>query len=673
MTSVLAPGKGRSTICIATTATAFAVFAYTLCPTVYAGDSGELALAAWRLGVPHPPGYPVFVLLGRLATLARGVEPALATNFMSALLSAVACGLLALLLMRLGVSTWAAVSAALVLAMSRTFWSQANITEVYSLAALGTVILLLALEAAVRTGSMKSVYLVAYLCGLLPVIHQSLLLFLPAGLYVCIRGVLRHGRRRSGIIVAAASLLLLGFSPYLFPIVRSHADPSVSWGGEVGPGRMLSFLLRRNYGALRQNEFSFGLLFADFQDFFDKLIGEFTLPVLILSIPGVSFMGRRKVFGKVLLMMFLGFLLGMVLLINPYPDSTHASQFTVLYLPLFVLTALLIGAGMHALPGLIAGRESLARRAFAADELRVNRMGGKALWGGESPGPNKVAMRFFTMLALVAPLALGVLNFRYNDRSDFFDARVYGENILRSLPKGATLVLDGDNETFIVAYLVKALGLRPDVELLHRKGYMFDAPEGLRKSKHSELAEKTVTWEKAILESRRTVFFATYCNLSPLHGWVLMREGLLFRAVRKQFRGDDAAGEGKGASGERERSWNRDGILLGSYDLGVLERDPGRMDFITRKFAIGYLQGLWERARKEGDAAGADSLLAAIGRMGYDFAEAQYLVAMEMERRGELEKAYERYVMSARLDPRSPFPWQAVERLSRRLKDAAGR
>jgi len=42
----------------------FAAYLLTLCPTVYVGDSGELTTAAATLGIPHPPGYPLYVLLG---------------------------------------------------------------------------------------------------------------------------------------------------------------------------------------------------------------------------------------------------------------------------------------------------------------------------------------------------------------------------------------------------------------------------------------------------------------------------------------------------------------------------------------------------------------------------------------------------------------------------------
>ena len=47
----------------------FALYAVGACPTIYVGDSGELAAAVHVLGIPHPTGYPLYVLLGKLWTL----------------------------------------------------------------------------------------------------------------------------------------------------------------------------------------------------------------------------------------------------------------------------------------------------------------------------------------------------------------------------------------------------------------------------------------------------------------------------------------------------------------------------------------------------------------------------------------------------------------------------
>jgi hypothetical protein len=45
------------------------VYIFTLAPTIFFGDSGEFVTAAYNLGIVHPPGYPLYTLIGKLFTL----------------------------------------------------------------------------------------------------------------------------------------------------------------------------------------------------------------------------------------------------------------------------------------------------------------------------------------------------------------------------------------------------------------------------------------------------------------------------------------------------------------------------------------------------------------------------------------------------------------------------
>src|SRR5262245_22402503 len=57
-------------------AVALALYVWGAAPTVLSGDSAELAAAGFRGGVPHPTGYPTFVLLGRIAAAVLPGDPA---------------------------------------------------------------------------------------------------------------------------------------------------------------------------------------------------------------------------------------------------------------------------------------------------------------------------------------------------------------------------------------------------------------------------------------------------------------------------------------------------------------------------------------------------------------------------------------------------------------------
>src|SRR3954454_3985270 len=83
---------------------ALLVYTWTLAPTVTLTDSGELIVAAYGLGVAHPPGFPLWVMLAHLASLVPVGSVAVRINFSSAVFAALACGMLTLVVTELFVT-----------------------------------------------------------------------------------------------------------------------------------------------------------------------------------------------------------------------------------------------------------------------------------------------------------------------------------------------------------------------------------------------------------------------------------------------------------------------------------------------------------------------------------------------------------------------------------------
>ena len=123
------------------------VYARCLTPTVPFWDSGEFIATSYRLGIPHPPGTPLYVLIGRLFSLLPIGSVAVRVNFLSALTSAVAVLFTYLITVRLirrnyltedGAPIWPALAggavAAFFTAWGTTFWDNAIEAEVYSTA-----------------------------------------------------------------------------------------------------------------------------------------------------------------------------------------------------------------------------------------------------------------------------------------------------------------------------------------------------------------------------------------------------------------------------------------------------------------------------------------------------------------------------------------------------------
>src|ERR1035437_9789014 len=74
----------------------FFIYFKTLCPTVAGGDSGELTSAAHLLGVAHPPGYPIWTILGKLSTLFPFGSIAWRVNLFTAICGSATAGVILL-------------------------------------------------------------------------------------------------------------------------------------------------------------------------------------------------------------------------------------------------------------------------------------------------------------------------------------------------------------------------------------------------------------------------------------------------------------------------------------------------------------------------------------------------------------------------------------------------
>ncbi len=218
-------------------ATCLGCYFLTLAPTITwehdGADSGDLVTAAYTLGIAHPPGYPLFILLARLFILLPFGEVAYRVNLMSAVLAASAATVVYLVILLLrprdlpapGTLPIAAASA-LLLGLSRTFWAQAVIAEVYSLNALLVALLILFVILYSHTEGRKWLWATALALGLGLSNHFSVLLFVPGTLFL----ILKRRRPQPATCLGAVAFFLLGLSPYLYLPLRSAQHPPLVWG-----------------------------------------------------------------------------------------------------------------------------------------------------------------------------------------------------------------------------------------------------------------------------------------------------------------------------------------------------------------------------------------------------------------------------------------------------------
>ena len=169
-----------------------------MAPTVSYWDCGEFIAVSHTLGVPHPPGSPFFLLLGRIFSMIPfNDDVAFRVNIISPLVSALAVMLLYLSIVKV-VTHWrgkvnssidslivfgGGVSGALAFAFTDSHWFNAVEAEVYAFSTFFTAIvvwlILLWNEKADEKGHERYLLIIAYMIGLATGLHLLNLLAIP--------------------------------------------------------------------------------------------------------------------------------------------------------------------------------------------------------------------------------------------------------------------------------------------------------------------------------------------------------------------------------------------------------------------------------------------------------------------------------------------------------------
>ena len=399
----------------------FVLYVLGACRTIYVGDSGELVAAVATLGIPHPSGYPLYVLLGKLWTL---LVPIGSIAFRMSLFSA-ACGALAVALLyrlglRLGLRAAAAAFAALLLAEAPSFWGEANVQRVYTLNA---VFVLLAATAAVSwhaTRRDRDLFVAAFACGLGACNHTFMaLMALAIGIFVV--AVSPRQALRPRLVLTGAACFLAGLVPYAYLPLRSRTNPRLDWGNPETFEAFRDAVLRRDFWGRAWIESPADLVVI-LADYLRGLAAETSWVGAALAIAGVV-AGRRR--WPVLLPL-------LVMAVNFFAVAFHGSRSDIFiwhryYIPSYAMAALLAGTG--------------------------------AQWVAEK-------MPRAAVVALLLP-AIGLfVHYREFDRSRYRIADDFSRKLLRTIPPGSHLAASDDNILFVLIYLTQVEGLRPDVDLV---------------------------------------------------------------------------------------------------------------------------------------------------------------------------------------------------------------
>jgi transmembrane protein TMEM260 (protein O-mannosyltransferase) len=496
------------------------VYAATLAPSVTFWDAGEFIAAAKVFGIPHPPGTPLFVtLLDSWARLWWFLPFAAATNFFSACCTAGAVGVTAWWLARATRSPWCGIAAAITAGSMSSVWANATETEVYAASLCLAIVAIAAAETAGRTGERRRVLLAGYLLALALPLHLSALVASPVVIYLAtdradgtrdwsagvgLLGVtlavaavsrLSAGLFVTGVIVTLVSpfasrialrlgprapdagaekipcsprwsgvwlvlLAALACSALVVMLVRARFDPPIDQGHPVSVRALADVIARRQYDVqgVWPRQAPLWLQLANWGEYADwqfalslapTVIPSFgrvcvTLLFAVLGIAGARWhrgVDRRS--WRAVALLFLCGSLGVVIYLNLKAGSSFAWP-------------LVPDQAMH--------------EARDRDYFFVLGFWAWGIWAGL--GAMRLACRLRLTGVVSRSVGIGVaalpvaLNWRAVSRRAEPDARVprvVARALLEPLPKGAVLIVGGDNDSYPLWYAQQVEHLRPDV------------------------------------------------------------------------------------------------------------------------------------------------------------------------------------------------------------------
>jgi hypothetical protein len=487
----------------------FVLYAITVAPTTAFWDTSEYIATAHILGIPHPPGNPLFVLLARaweLLLAVTGLPTAIRINLFSALMSSLAAGLWFLCIHRVlrfftadrRVPLIGAATAVLVSATAFTVWNQSNVNEKVYTVSLFTIALLSWLvflwrdhveehtpREARRWHDDNVLVLMAFVLALSVANHLMAFLAAPA-LLVFILMVKPRVLLNWKLYAWSILFVVIGLSVHLFLPIRSGLDPiineaqptcptigaameSILTFGRSGCADLSASLAREQYAKppVTERLAPFGSQLLNYFQYFDwqwarSVMGRvgylaagrlpFTLLFLGLGIFGAMEHRRRdrKSFAY-LATLFATLSLGLVFYLNfKYGYGQVQAR------------------GMQIDLSEVRERDYFFLVSFSLWGLWAG-VGLTALWMRVTEAvAHRARPGMLASPVLAVALLPLVLNWPYASRMGDYAARDWAYNLLQSVEPYAVVFTNGDNDTFPLWYLQEVEGTRQDVTVIVR-------------------------------------------------------------------------------------------------------------------------------------------------------------------------------------------------------------
>uniref|UniRef100_A0A8C5KE17 Transmembrane protein 260 n=1 Tax=Jaculus jaculus TaxID=51337 RepID=A0A8C5KE17_JACJA len=437
---------------VAVFAAVAAVFTVTLPPSVPGGDSGELITAAHELGVAHPPGYPLFTLVAKLAiTLLPFGSIAYRVNLLCGLFGAIAASFLFFTVFRLSGSYAGGILAAGVFSFSRLTWQWSIAAEVFSLNNL-FVGLLMALtvrfeEAATAKERSKIAKIGAFCCGLSFCNQHTIVLYVLCIIPWILLRLLKEKELSPGFLLKLSASFCAGLLPYVYlPVSSRLSRARWTWGDQTTVRGFLTHFLREEYGTFSLAKSETGSSMSEILlSQMTNMKTELSFNIQALAVWANICFARKDRQHQSLVWLFTG-MVCIYSVFFAWRANLDISK------PLFMGVVERFWIQSNAVVAVLAG---VGLAALASSANRVLTSSG---------------IRFLEWLSATLFVVYQIYsNYSICDQRANTVIDKFAKNILDSMPSGAIILLRGDLPGNSLRYMHYCEGLRPDISLVDQE------------------------------------------------------------------------------------------------------------------------------------------------------------------------------------------------------------
>lgn len=458
-------------------------------PSVFSADSGEFLTAIISKGIPHPPSYPLYVILGIILSY---IPVPFSLAFKIGLLSSfLVSGSIAIMFVFSDKITKSYLSSLVAVATYGFLYPiliYGRVAEVFSLVSFFASVLILSSyiffeKLKSKRINSKSIFWFSFIFGLSLTAHQIFLLFIPSFflLFLPFRNLIF---KKAKNVFFMLSGFILGFSIYIYVPIAASFKPFINWDNAINFPNFFRLITKADYGGTFNLSAVF--TFADIKQRILQMWSELNFFYIDWTLLGVILLILGIIAFKKINFKFWVFMFSLLIITGPffafYAIMPLMSSFTLGIFERFLLLPYVV-----ATPFLAFGLTLICREIG----ILFNKTNVKLL--------SKMIF-LLPIIFLVLPLKIAIRNFDRTNFSNFYLGNKFGEDILKSAEPNSIVILEGDAELFNtwyvylskIQYRTMKLKLIP-VDLLPSEGFIqslqINYPELLFPKKRDRLVD----------------------------------------------------------------------------------------------------------------------------------------------------------------------------------------